>query len=97
MAPEDPRFAVPVPAPDSVGNGVLRAVWWQIGAIAITIPLFCICWSLVQWLALVPVYLSRKRNGYPLAAKGVLITGFVGMFLNASCAALVLFRMGQTE
>jgi hypothetical protein len=82
MTPEVPK--------DSIGRGVLRALPWQIGAIVVTIPLFCTVWGLVQWIALVPVYLSRRKKGYRQAAKGVLIAGFVGMLLNATCAALIL-------
>jgi hypothetical protein len=91
MVPE-----IPVPQPrDSIGSGVGLAILCQIGSIVITIPIFCICWGAVQWLALVPIYISRKRRGFPLAAKGVLITGFIGMFLNAGCAALILGNLGN--
>ena len=91
MAPE-----VPVQQPsDSIASGVGIAVLCQIGSIVITIPIFCICWGAVQWVALIPFYISRKRKGRPLAAKGVLITGFIGMLLNAGCAALVLGNLGN--
>jgi hypothetical protein len=36
----------------------------------------------------------RKRSNR-LAAKGLLITGFVGMLLNGACAALVLGNLGN--
>ena len=96
MAPEisDPSD-LPPPKNDGVGTGVAIAIACQVAAIVITIPIFCICWGAVQWLGLIPFYLSRKRNGYPLAAKGLLITGFIGMFLNAGCAALILGNLGN--
>ena len=94
--PEPQPPLPPAPAPDdSIGKGVLWAVLWQIAAIVVSAPLMFTVWGLIQWFALVPVYLSQKRHGYPLAAKGVLITGFVGMLLNAGCAALVLGNLGH--
>ena len=75
---------------DGVGRGVLLAMGWQVLAIILSAPLMFLGWGLIQWLALIPVYLNRKRKGYPLAAKGVLIAGFVGVLLNAGCAALIL-------
>ena len=66
------------------------AVLWQIAAIVVTIPIFTVGWGLVQWFALVPLYLQQRRKGYRLAAKAVLITGFLGLLLNATCAALIL-------
>jgi hypothetical protein len=80
---------------DSIGRGVLIAVAWQVGAIIITIPLMCTIWGVVQWAALIPVYLSQRKRGYRLAAKGLLITGFVGVLLNATCAALILGNLGN--
>ncbi|MGA2115386.1 MAG: hypothetical protein ABSH56_11625 [Bryobacteraceae bacterium] len=80
---------------DSIGRGVLIAVAWQVGAIIITIPLMCTIWGLVQWAALIPMYLSQRKKGYRLAAKGLLITGFVGVMLNATCAALILGNLGN--
>jgi len=41
------------------------------------------------------VYLSQRKRGYRLAAKGLLITGFVGVLLNATCAALILGNLGN--
>jgi hypothetical protein len=70
-------------------------VAWQVGAIIITIPLMCTIWGLVQWAALIPMYLSQRKKGYRLAAKGLLITGFVGVMLNATCAALILGNLGN--
>jgi hypothetical protein len=80
---------------DSIGRGVLIAVAWQVGAIVVTIPLMCTIWGVVQWAALIPVYLSQRKRGYRLAAKGLLITGFVGVLLNATCAALILGNLGN--
>jgi len=80
---------------DSIGKGVFFAVLWQIGAIVITIPLMCTIWGLVQWAALVPLYISQKKKGCRLTAKAVLITGFVGVLLNATCAALILRNLGN--
>jgi hypothetical protein len=99
MSPGDPPPLPPVPeavrAPDSVGRGVLWALAWQAGAIALSAPLFFTCWGLIQWFALVPVFLNRRRAGYPLMAKGVLIAGFVGVLLNGGCAVLVLSNLGN--
>ena len=75
---------------DSIGRGVLYAIGWQVGAILITIPVFCTVWGLVQWIALIPIWLSQRKKGQRLVAKGVLIAGFVGVLLNATCAALIL-------
>ena len=102
MNPNDPADSQPapiepVPEPmqhDSVGKGVLWALGWQLGAIVLSAPLFFSCWGLIQWFALVPVYISRRRKGYPLMAKGVLIAGFVGVLLNVGCAALILGNLG---
>jgi len=80
---------------DSIGKGVLFAVLWQIAAIVITIPLMCTIWGLVQWAALVPLYISQKKKGCRLTAKAVLICGFVGVLLNATCAALILGNLGN--
>jgi hypothetical protein len=77
----------PAPPNDSIGRGVAIAVAWQVGAILLTIGTI---WGLVQWVALIPLYFSQKRRGYRLAAKGLLITGFVGLMLNASCLALLV-------
>jgi hypothetical protein len=85
----------PAAPKDSIGRGVGFAVLWQIAAIIVTIPLMCTIWGLVQWAALIPVYLSQKKKGYRLAAKAVLITGFVGVLLNATCAALILGNLGN--
>jgi len=78
----------PAPPNDSIGRGVLIAIAWQVGAIFLTIGTV---WGVVQWVALIPLYFSQKRRGYQLAAKGLLITGFVGLMLNASCLALLIF------
>jgi hypothetical protein len=78
----------PAPPSDSIGRGVAIAIGWQVGAIFLTIGTI---WGLVQWAALVPLYFSQKRRGYRLAAKGLLIAGFVGLMLNASCLALLIF------
>ena len=72
---------------DSIGRGVFFAVSWQI--------VMCTIWGLVQWLALVPLYRSQKKKGCRLTAKAVLITGFVGVLLNATCAALILRNLGN--
>jgi hypothetical protein len=77
----------PAPPNDSIGRGVAIAVAWQVGAILLTIGTI---WGLVQWVALIPLYFSQKRRGYRLAAKGLLIAGFVGLMLNASCLALLI-------
>jgi len=103
MNPNDPidpppAPVEPAPAPrqqDSVGKGVLWALGWQLGAIVLSAPLFFTCWGLIQWFALVPVCISRRRKGYPLMAKGVLIAGFVGVLLNVGCAALILGNLGN--
>src|SRR5260370_29363895 len=87
--PPAPVEPAPVPRQDSVGKGVLRALGWQLGAIVLSAPLFFTCWVLIQWFALVPVYISRRRKGYPLMAKGVLISGFAGVLLNVVCAAFI--------
>ena len=89
MAPEDPNQSE---RPECVFIGVLIAVGCQVFAIVFTlaaIPRFFIYWGAVQWLALMPVYLWQKREGHPLAANGVLITGFLGTLLNAGCDALM--------
>jgi len=78
----------PAPPNDSIGRGVAIAVAWQVGAIFLTVGTI---WGLVQWVALIPLYFSQKRRGYRLAAQGLLITGFVGLMLNASCLALLIF------
>jgi hypothetical protein len=75
---------------DSVANGVFWALPWQFGAILLSAPLMFTCWGLFQWFALIPVCISRRRKGYPLMAKGLLIAGFVGVLLNVGCAALIL-------
>ena len=75
---------------DTVGKGVLWALPWQFGAILLSAPLMFTCWGLIQWFALIPVCISRRRKGYPLMAKGLLIAGFVGVLLNVGCAALIL-------
>ncbi len=85
-APEPPAPATN----DGIGKGVLLAMAWQLLAILLSAPLMFLGWGLIQWLALVPVYFNRRRKGFPLAAKGVLIAGFVGVLLNAGCAALIL-------
>jgi hypothetical protein len=96
--PEIPEAApapAPVPSDDSIGKGVLYAILWQIGAIILSAPLMFTVWGLIQWLALVPVYIHLKKRSNRLAAKGLLITGFVGMLLNGACAALVLGNLGN--
>jgi hypothetical protein len=97
MTPADPPELTPPPPPpsphppdDSIGKGVGLAMLWQLGAIVVSAITFFTAWGLIQWFALVPVYLKRKRAGYVLAAKGILIAGFVGMLLNFTCAALIL-------
>ncbi len=80
----------PAPMQDGVGKGVLWALPWQFGAILLSAPLMFTCWGLIQWFALIPVCISRRRKGYPLMAKGLLIAGFVGVLLNVGCAALIL-------
>jgi hypothetical protein len=99
MSPGDPPplpvAPEPARAPDSVGRGVLWALMWQLGAIVLSAPLLFTCWGLIQWFALVPVFLNRKRAGYPLMAKGILIAGFVGVLLNGGCAALILGNLGN--
>ncbi|HXB74156.1 MAG TPA: hypothetical protein VNY05_38310 [Candidatus Acidoferrales bacterium] len=77
---------------DGVFIGVLIAVGCQVFAIVFTlaIPRFFPYWGAVQWLALVPVYLWQKHQGYRLAANGLLITGFVGTLLNTGCDALIM-------
>jgi hypothetical protein len=85
----------PTPQNDSIGRGVFYAVLWQIGAVVITIPLMCTIWGLVQWAALVPLYISQKKKGCRLTAKAVLITGFVDVLLNATRAALILGNWGN--
>jgi hypothetical protein len=88
MASEEPNQSER-PGPmldDGVVAGVLLAVGCQIGAMVFTliaIPRFFIYWGAVQWLALAPVYLWQRHEGYPLAANGLLVTGFVGTLLNA--------------
>src|SRR5438876_8170414 len=93
MSPEE-SSATPPPRPphDSIWRGIGWAVLWQIAAIVVTIPIFTVGWGLVQWFALIPVYLRQRRKGRRLAAKGVLITGFLGLLLNATCAALILWN-----
>ena len=83
------------PPDDTIGKGVLRAILWQIGALILSAPLMFTVWGLIQWLALIPTYLSFRRRGYPLAAKGLLITGFVGLMLNVTCAGLILGNLGN--
>jgi len=91
MNPVEPTNPPQVPVePDIFGTGVVLAMIWQVGSIALSMPLYFTCWGLIQWLALVTLYISRRRDGYPLMAKGVLIAGFVGVLLNAGCDALVL-------
>jgi hypothetical protein len=103
MNPNDPADSQPAPfepvllpmEKDSVGKGVLWAMGWQLGAIVLSAPLFFTCWGLIQWFALVPVYISRRRKGFPLMAKGVLIAGFAGVLLNAGCAAFIFGNLGR--
>lgn len=97
MTPPLPEAPVPAPLPadDGVGKGVLYAVLWQIGAIIVSAPLMFTIWGLIQWIALIPVYIHLRNRSYRLAAKGVLIAGFVGLFLNATCAVVVLSSLGN--
>src|SRR5438132_423437 len=96
MNPVEPTNPPQVPVePDIFGTGVALAMIWQVGSIVLSAPLFFTCWGLIQWFALVPVYISRRRKGYPLMAKGVLIAGFVGVLLNVGCAALILGNLGN--
>jgi hypothetical protein len=92
MNPEEQQPAITPPASgDSVSKGVLRAILWQVGIIIGTIPILMFAiWGLTQWAALVPQYLRFKKDGYPLAAMGVLIMDFLGVLLNAGCFALLL-------
>ena len=80
---------------DSIGKGVKVALLWQLGAIALSLPLMFMGWGLIQWIALIPVYISKRRAGYSLAAKGVLIVGFIGLLLNGTCTVLVFSNMGN--
>ena len=84
----------PAPPSDSIKRGVVIAIAWQVGAIFLTVGTI---WGLVQWIALIPLYFSQKRRGYLLAAKGLLITGFVGLMLNASCLALLIVPLTITR
>jgi hypothetical protein len=93
-SPDQPVPELPA-SDDSIGKGVGYSILWQIAAIIITLPVFCIVWSLVQWIALLPMYFRFKKRPNPLAAKAVLITGFVGMLVNGACAALVLGNLGN--
>ena len=69
---------------------MLWALPWQFGAVVLSMPLLFTCWGLIQWIALIPLYISRRRKGYPLMAKGLLFAGFLGLLLNVGCAALFL-------
>ena len=91
MTPDLPPESTPAaPADDSIGRGVLYAFLWQLGALALSAPLFFTVWGLIQWFALIPLYISWRRRGYRLAAKGALITGLVGLLVNCTCAALII-------
>jgi len=87
----------PAPIRDSIGQGVFPALLWQLGSIIVSAPLFFSCWGLIQWCALIPLYRRRKRQGYPLAAKGVLIVGFIGLLLNATCTVAILGNLGNMK
>src|SRR5258707_10500214 len=92
MNPVDPKRAM-VDASrthDSVGNGVLWALPWQFGAVVLSMPLLFTCWGLIQWIALIPLYISRRRKGYPLMAKGLLFAGFVGVLVNEGSRVIFL-------
>ena len=66
------------------------AILCKIGAIILSAPLLFTCWGLTQWAGVLPFYISRKRCGQRMAANGALITGFLGVLLNAACDAAVL-------
>lgn len=74
-------------------KGVGWALLWQLGAIILSIPTFFTVWGVLQWFALVPLYIKWRRRGYRQATKGVLIVGFVGLLLNGTCAVLVMGNM----
>jgi hypothetical protein len=74
---------------DAVSKGVERTILWQVLVIVVTFP-FIMFWGLTQWLALIPQYLWFEKKGYPLAAKGVLIMGSLGVLLNGGCAFLFM-------
>jgi hypothetical protein len=59
------------------------------------VPLFG-GWGLLQWIALVPLYLRRRGTRRPLAAKGILVAGCIGFLLNAGCdfIGLMSFHVG---
>lgn len=96
MTPELP-VPEPVPPPagffdrDSIGRGFLLAVILQIGIVIITIPVMVfLIWGVTEWAALLPFYFRFRRKGQVLTAKGILIAGFIGILLNATCAVVVL-------
>jgi len=93
MTPADQPEAAPMAPEDSIWKGVGLAMLWQLGAIVVSAVTYFTVWGLIQWFALAPVCLKQKRAGRPLAAKGVLIAGFVGMLLNFTCAAVVLSNL----
>lgn len=74
-----------------------QAIRWQLAAIVLSAPWYCYFCGLLQWVALIPLYISRRRAGYPLMAKGVLRAGFFGMLVNAFVLMMALGLLGDGE
>jgi len=47
-------------------------------------------WGITQWIALVPLILRERSKGNPNIAKGLVVTGCVGVLLSSACAGLSL-------
>ena len=82
---------------DAIWKGLLLGIACQLGCIVVSVVLSpmmnfipFMAWSLLQWIALFPLWRWYKGRGMPHAATGVLIVGFVGMLLNGACTAWVL-------
>ena len=50
-------------------------------------------WGVTQWIAVIPLIRQHQAAGHPLIARGLKVSGFIGLFLSVASAGFLFWGL----